>query len=375
MKILQINLEKGWRGGESQTLLCMEQFRQAGHHVELLARANEPLAERAAARGFTVHTAKEAYAVAPFILFGRAKSFDIIHCQTANSLTWAALLKWRFRGKLVYTRRTAFPIKAKKEHNTRKKWLATDLFVGVTRASMTEALRLGVIQSVMAKPDEINLNANSVNKANLVIPSATIPQAFDSERFSSIVKTHGINNKKIIGVVAALTKEKDPIVQIDAIAKLYQQRQDIAVLHFGAGDLLETCKAHVKALGLDQVYHFMGFQDKVESLFQGFAAYSLTSHHEGANNGIINSFFNEVPVVSTASGGPDELIGTRNERGYLCPIGDVEAIAASLNQALGDDPENQARIQAAKAYALSNHTVEVMGQRYLQAFEKILNHS
>lgn len=374
MKILQINLEKGWRGGETQTLLCMEQFRQAGHHVELLARADEPLAERAAARGFTVHTAKEAYAIAPFILFGRAKSFDIIHCQTANSLTWAALLKWRFRGKLVYTRRTAFPIKAKKENNTRKKWQKIDLFVGISKASLKEALRINAIHEISDFEQFIKAPIPELT-ANVVIPIGTIPENYDASRFEHLLNERQINNKKIIGVVAALTKEKDPIVQIDAIAKLYQQRQDIAVLHFGAGDLLETCKAHVKALGLDQVYHFMGFQDKVESLFQGFAAYSLTSHHEGANNGIINSFFNEVPVVSTASGGPDELIGTRNERGYLCPIGDVEAIAASLNQALGDDPENQARIQAAKAYALSNHTVEVMGQRYLKAFEKILNHS
>ena len=56
MRILQINMEKGWRGGESQTLLSMEQFRQAGHEVELLARANQELALRAKNDDFKIRS-------------------------------------------------------------------------------------------------------------------------------------------------------------------------------------------------------------------------------------------------------------------------------------------------------------------------------
>jgi len=47
LKILYLNFERGWRGGERQTLLCMRALRQAGHEVELLARAGFPLAQRA----------------------------------------------------------------------------------------------------------------------------------------------------------------------------------------------------------------------------------------------------------------------------------------------------------------------------------------
>ena len=55
MKILQLNFEKGWRGGERQTLYCMRAFRKAGHEVELMCRRGGPLAERARQEGFTVH--------------------------------------------------------------------------------------------------------------------------------------------------------------------------------------------------------------------------------------------------------------------------------------------------------------------------------
>ena len=43
MHILQINTEKGWRGGERQTLLSMEGLRDAGVTVTLLCIKNRPL--------------------------------------------------------------------------------------------------------------------------------------------------------------------------------------------------------------------------------------------------------------------------------------------------------------------------------------------
>ena len=374
MKILQINMEKDWRGGEAQTFLSMEQFRLANHDVELLARADEPLATRAKQKGFKVHTYKEAHAIALFFLLGKANKYDIIHCQTANSLTWAALFKWRYKGKLVYTRRTSFPVKTHKENRTRKKWLSTDLFVGISRASMGEAVRLGVINSIQT-PAELKSSTKQSRGANLVIPIASVPQAFDSQRFNDILTKHHIKNKKIIGIVAAITVEKEPLVQIQAIHRLHQQRQDFAVLHFGSGNMLAECQAKVKELGLEQVYFFMGFQKQVEQLFEGFDTYLLTSRYEGANNGIINSFFNKIPVVSTASGGPNDLIGDHNERGYLCPVGDSEALANSLKQALdmGDVTKNQ--LILAEEYAIANHTAEVMANRYLSAFKILLDKS
>ncbi|WP_432785681.1 hypothetical protein AAEX37_02463 [Oligella sp. MSHR50489EDL] len=371
MRILQINMEKGWRGGESQTFISMMYFCQAGHEVELLARSGGDLAQRAGAAGFTVHTQKNAALAALFFLLGRARKYDIIHCQTANSLTWAALLKGFFKGKLVYTRRTAFPIKAHKEKSTKIKWRKTDLFVANTRAGMDEALRLNVVDHITSIAD-LKQRANAEKPAALVIPSATIPQDFNAERFKDLIEKHHLQGKKIIAVIAALTEEKEPLVQIETIHRLFQRRQDFAVLHFGAGNMLESCQNKVQALGLGQNYFFMSFQNKVEQLFQGFDAYLLSSRHEGANNGIINAFFNGVAVVSTACGGPNQLIGENDERGYLCPVGDAKALADALDAALENSPDTQARIQRAKAYALQNHTVKTMGNRYLAAYEAIL---
>lgn len=46
MRILELNFERGWRGGERQTLWTSQYFRDAGHAVELLARAEQAMGER-----------------------------------------------------------------------------------------------------------------------------------------------------------------------------------------------------------------------------------------------------------------------------------------------------------------------------------------
>src|SRR3546814_5434293 len=92
MKILQLNFEKGWRGGERQTLYCKRAFRAAGHQVELLCRAGAPLEARAGAEGFTAHGVRNVPAQLAF-LARAGRGYDIIHAQTANTVTWAVLTK------------------------------------------------------------------------------------------------------------------------------------------------------------------------------------------------------------------------------------------------------------------------------------------
>ena len=140
MRILQINTEKHWRGGERQTLLSMLEFRRHGHTAELLTRADSPLHARAQQEGFTCHTVNSTNAIAGFLL-KQGRSYDILHCQTAGSLTWAALTKWWYRKPLVFSRRTTMPID-QHEAMTRFKWSRADAIATVSASAAQEPIRL-----------------------------------------------------------------------------------------------------------------------------------------------------------------------------------------------------------------------------------------
>src|SRR5258708_13095191 len=55
MRTLYVDLEREWRGGQSQALLTLAGLRQRGHDVELLTARDSPLANRASENGIIVH--------------------------------------------------------------------------------------------------------------------------------------------------------------------------------------------------------------------------------------------------------------------------------------------------------------------------------
>src|SRR5438270_5519633 len=55
MRILYADLEREWRGGQSQAFLTLQGLARANHEVALLAPERSALAERAAQQGITVH--------------------------------------------------------------------------------------------------------------------------------------------------------------------------------------------------------------------------------------------------------------------------------------------------------------------------------
>ncbi len=213
MHILQLNFERGWRGGERQTLLCMQQFRNAGHQVALLARRGGELARRAAADGFTVHEHSSVASLCGFLI-RHGRNFDILHAQTANMMTWLALLKPFLGSRTVFTRRTAFPV-LRRERQTAWKWAKADALVAISQAAAAEPRRLGLEVSV--------------------IPSAIEAKPLNQDRVNAFSRQFDISGKRVLATAAALTIEKDPCTLIRAVHRLSQIRSDFVFLHLGSG--------------------------------------------------------------------------------------------------------------------------------------------
>ena len=143
MKILQLNFEKGWRGGRQRDpVLHACAFRKAGHEVEVMCREGAPLAERARQEGFVAHTCRNVPGQLAFL--AGAGRYDIIHAQTANTITWAVLTKWLHRRPVAFSRRASFVVKPGDEWKTGFKWRHADLFVAISEMAASEPRRLGI---------------------------------------------------------------------------------------------------------------------------------------------------------------------------------------------------------------------------------------
>lgn len=351
MRILLLNFERGWRGGERQTLFCLEQFRLQGHDAQLLARRGQPLALAARQAGFVVHEVASVAGLVAFLLV-RGRRFDILHAQTANTLTWLAALKPALGRPVVFTRRTAFPLTASKTTKTLWKWRRVDGFVAISEAAAAEPRRLGLSVSI--------------------IRSAAVPVEPDRARIDALIQQYGLQQRRVIGTAAALTREKDPLTLIRAAHHLRKTHPDVLFLHFGAdGDVSFAARQLVTELNLGSHYVFAGFEPGIEALYSAFDVFALSSVHEALGSSVLDAFYQRVPVVATRAGGLAEVLA--DERGILCDIADYRAMAAGVGRLLDDAGLRQAVTEKAHAYVMAEHGVAMMGQRYVSIYERLVS--
>lgn len=362
MRILQLNLERGWRGGERQTLLSMQAFRTAGHQVALLARTGGALATRAKAEGFQVYECGGVISGGgALIRYGR--NFDVIHAQTANTMTWLALLKPFLRARLVFTRRTAFPLHGNDQQATWK-WGQADALVAISQAAATEPRRLGL--DVCVIPSAVQ--ALPLDAKNLqVFADAFGLSLSDDPKATSNVDIDPPARRFVLATAAAMTAEKDPCTLIRAVHLLRQSRDDFVFLHLGAdGDSEYLARELVHDLELEQHYIFAGFQAHVHDIYRLMDVFVLSSRAEALGTSVLDAFLYRVPVVSTDAGGLKESLA--EGRGVLCPVGDHEALADAMLRVLDDPTLREQLTDSAYGYVVREHDVTVMAERYLQVY-------
>lgn len=350
LRILQINTERGWRGGERQTLLTAVGLRERGHDVELLLRKGSALAERARALGLVVHTAGGGFSFGCWLALHGGR-YDVLHAQTAKVVAWTVALAPAHRRPLVFSRRTSFPIGAG-GWLTRLKWRRLDQMVAISEAAASAPRALGV--------------------STKVIPSAVLPIAADASRVQHFLKQKTLEGRRLVGTAAALSVEKDPVTLIHAAAKVCEQFEDVVFVHWGAaGAASQAAQQTIAELGLHDRYLLLGFEPDVEQLFAALSVFVMASRYEALGSSVLDAMLQNVPVVSTDAGGLKETV--RAGRGLVCAPGDAATMAAHISLMLAQPEQAQAMAKVAYAAVRTEYAVDSMVERYIEVYREVLD--
>ena len=189
MRVLQVNTEKTWRGGERQTLYTIESLISQGVDCQLMALKNSLMHQKAEVLGIHVITV-ESMSDTLKKLSNLKDDFDFIHAQTGKSHTQCILTKLFHQTPVVYTRRVDFvPVGLL----TRLKYRFTDKVVSISNA----------ISSIL---DKSSMYSNSP-----IISSAVKGKELDIKRALELKESLGIQDGvKIIGLISALEPHKAP---------------------------------------------------------------------------------------------------------------------------------------------------------------------
>jgi glycosyltransferase involved in cell wall biosynthesis len=346
MKILQVNTEKTWRGGERQTLYNIQGFLQQGHEVELLCRKNFPLHQKAKELDIPIHTISNGLQ-AILYLIKHARYAHIIHAQTASAQMYGVLSSLFHKTPVVYTRRVDF---VPKGFFTRLKYNRTHKLVAIS----------GAIKSILESFRQKNIS---------VIPDIACSKTLNKERAKKLIHFKGWHNKKIIAGIAALVPHKDPLTMVQVIYHLSQMRDDFMFLHFGEGDLQHEVEKEIAALNVSRWYHLMGHIDEVEDFFSIFDVFVMSSQEEGLGSSVLDAFLYKVPVVSTNAGGLQEVV---EGNGLLCDVKDAKAIALSINEILNDPGLKRDITETAYENVLTKYSLQNISKQYQEVFEQSL---
>lgn len=321
MRILEINTEKGWRGGEKQTLLTAEGLAQKGHGITVVCKKKSALHQKVVSENIP-HVALKNNVDLFFYLMLHARKFDIIHTHTAKALTPCILAKTFFNTKVVFSRRHH---KVPSSSFSKWKYSSADFITTVS-----QYIKARLTNAEIKAPIEVIHDASI-----LVLPN----QRRIQHEFNRFI----LSGKKIIATVAAFEDEKDPYTLLNAIEKLSTVRNDFVFLHFGSGRMEQEIKQAITTKNMQAVYYCLGQTHTIEELYSMFDVFVMSSKNEGFGSSVIDAFLNKVPVISTDAGGLKELV---TGRGYLAETGNAQQLFEQINTCVS----NPSAELVAKAY-------------------------
>ncbi len=315
---LHLNSERGYRGGEIQTLGLAKRLPGLGFGSLLLALEGGPLYSKALAEGVRAEGWRprgELDLAAAFSLrrLIRREKVALVHAHTAHALTLALLARGRSKWPpIVAHRRVSFPLKGR---FSLAKYGRADAIIAVASAIQ------GVLQDSGLDPAKLHVVHSGV----------------DLERFKNLPpKTQaraalGIEPDRFVaGVVGALVPHKGHSAFLDAFNRFAILRPDALALFVGDGPLKAAIEKEAFARGLR--VHFTGQVDEPAAAYSAMDILVLpSSSGEGSPGVVKEAAAAMVPVVATAVSGTSEILRDGQEALLVRPK-DVKAMASAMER-------------------------------------------
>lgn len=354
LRVLMVDSERSWRGGEAQLRLLLRGLRDNGCAVALAAPGDSEIAR--------VTTEEEGIGVRPLTINGgfdpgaawrlrrMLPEYDIVHAHAshAHSVVALASLGMPARPHRVVSRRVDFAVST----NPASKWKyrhGADLYLAIS-SGVERALQEGGVRR-----DRIRL----------------VPSGIDFEKFDRVAEASYVKQEfripesaRIVGNVAALAPHKSQSDLLHAAAAVCRAHEDVHFLIVGEGELRATLEDLRDRLGLKKRVTFTGFRRDVLEILSRFDVFVMSSYLEGLGTSILDAQALGVPVVATNTGGIPDVVNN-DVSGILVPPRDPSSLASAINKML-DDTELRLRcVEEAKR--------RVMGYDYKQTVYKTLD--
>lgn len=357
MRVLHVDTERGWRGGERQAFWLARELARRGTDCTVAARADEPMGIHSAKAGLRVvdfGPASEVDVIAAWRLRREilARGIDVVHAHTAHAVAFGALATIGTGARLVVSRRVDFPLRA--NVGTRWKYGRAAVIVAVSNAVADVLAKGGVARKRIAVvPDGVDL-AREVEPA----PPAVLAECG--------VRGDG----PLVVQVAQLVAHKDPVNFVRAMAYANRALPKLQALLVGDGPLRQDLAAEIKRLGVENVVHLTGYRTDADSLLAAATVACLSSREEGMGSVLLDAMAFGRPIAATRAGGIPEVV-VDGESGLIVERENPAALGAAVVR-LATDPALAKRLANGARRRVRDFSIERMTDRTVEIYERVI---
>jgi glycosyltransferase involved in cell wall biosynthesis len=357
LKILYVDLEREWRGGQSQALLTLRGLRERGHQVELVATNKSPLAIRSEEAGIPIHGVARlglrAWAAKEIRSLIERKQFDLMHLNEPHALTAAWLARAHMQLPLLLSRRIGFPL--------RKGWLTQARFRSVSRfIANSEDVAESLVGSGIAR-----------QRISIANEGVEVPPLTTTEERSKARKVWGMNEGEFLfGCVSVFVPEKGQRHLIEALSLVRSSHPETRLLLAGDGPCRSELESLSKQLGQSETVRFAGFVSNVDQVYEGLDAFVFPSEFEGLGTALQAAMARALPCISTKRGALAEVV--ENERTALVVEPNGKEFAAAMLRIMTDSSLQKRLGQAARQEVIERFSAERMVENTIHVYEDVL---
>jgi glycosyltransferase involved in cell wall biosynthesis len=342
--ITHLNFAKGFRGGERQTLLLIDELATRGFKQKVITRRRSQLADKL----HNIVNLEVIQISKPYVFnFAVMKQSSIMHAHETKAAQCAYLINLIYKIPYIITRRVDNPIKNNffnKNIYAKAKYTVV-LSDAIKNELFKVSLKINVIKIASAFS---NFSANDMQIKNI------------KQRFK---------NKFLIGNIGELdNSHKGQYYLIEAMKSIQKKYPKIHVILLGTGKDESNYKEQSKNL---TNITFEGFVDNVGDYIKCFDIFVFPSLNEGLGSILFDVMQAEVPIIASNIGGIPDII--QNEKnGILIPIKNSKAIYKSIER-LYMEVKLRTKLSSQAYKNIDNFSCDVMTDKYENIYKEIIS--
>ena len=324
LRILHINPEMAWGGGENQLHYLMSALKQRGHVQTLVCQPGSILSTRFTQEGYPIETIRmrnelSIAGMKHIRKIFRKGPFDVVHFHTARAHMLGA----------IATCTSAPPIRIatrRMEHRTGGLLKALILYNRLTdtTVAISQAVRDALLQ------------AGTRHHKVRIIPDGVDISLFENNDPQPWRQKLGIDEKApVIGFIGSLIRKKGIEFLLRAGPPILEKHPSCRFLVVGEGHLQSDLEQLVTNLGMTDSVIFTGRQTDIPGILAAMDVFVLPSLQEGLGVSALEAMAAEKPIVASRVGGLPESV-VHGETGFLVKPEDADELAGSLLRLLGD---------------------------------------